>query len=59
MTCDRGANPRSILLWEGTLLMKKKLLFVGLTMVGTLYTSCVGQAIIWALTGAGGLFVAS
>ena len=34
--------------------MKKKLLFVGLTMVGTLFTSCVGEALIW-LFGGGGL----
>jgi len=33
--------------------MKKKLLFVGLIMVGTLYTSCVGQALIWLISGAG------
>ena len=38
--------------------MKKKLLFVGLTMIGTLFTSCVGQAIIWLFAGAGGLFAA-
>jgi hypothetical protein len=31
--------------------MKKKLLFVGLTMVGTLFTSCTGQALIWLFTG--------
>jgi len=31
--------------------MKKKLLFVGLTMVGTLFTSCVGQGLIWLFTG--------
>ncbi len=37
--------------------MKKKLLFVGLTMVGTLFTSCVGQSLIWIFSGAGlGLF---
>ena len=39
-------------------LMKKKLLFVGLTMVGTLYTSCAGQAIAWFFTGAWILFAA-
>ena len=37
--------------------MKKKMLFVGLTIVGTLYTSCIGTALIWLLSGAGlGLF---
>lgn len=31
--------------------MKKKMIVVGLTMVGTLYTSCVGQALAWAFGG--------
>ena len=37
--------------------MKKRLLFVGLTLVGTLSTSCVGETLIWLLAGSGlGLF---
>jgi hypothetical protein len=37
---------------------KKLLLFAAVTMIGTLFTSCVGGAIIWLLAGAGGLFAA-
>jgi hypothetical protein len=33
--------------------MKKKLLLVGLTMTGTLLSSCVGDVFVWAF---GGLF---
>ena len=37
--------------------MKKKMLFVGLTIVGTLYTSCIGAGLIWLFAGGGlGLF---
>ena len=35
---------------------KKLLLFAAVTMVGTLFTSCVGGAILWFFTGAAGLF---
>jgi len=31
--------------------MTKKLVFVGLTMVGTLFSSCVGNALLWAFAG--------
>ncbi len=37
---------------------KKMLLLAAATMMGTLFTSCVGSAIIWLLTGAGGIFAA-
>ncbi len=37
---------------------KKLLLFAAVTMVGTLFTSCVGSAIVWFFTGAGFLFAA-
>ena len=40
--------------------MKKKLLlFAAVTMVGTLFTSCIGSTIMWLFAGAGGLFAAS
>jgi len=38
--------------------MKKKLLFVALTAIGTLHTSCIGSAIIWLFAGAGGIYAA-
>ena len=31
--------------------MTKKLTLVGLTMVGTLFSSCVGNALLWAFAG--------
>ena len=44
---------------EGMRFMKKKLLlFAAVTMAGTLFTSCVGNALIWFFAGAGGLFAA-
>jgi hypothetical protein len=36
--------------------MKKKLLFVACTMAATLFTSCIGSALVWFFAGAGGLF---
>ena len=53
----RGAGRAKTFPMARIALMKKKMLFVGLTMVGTLYTSCVGTALIWLLAGGGlGLF---
>jgi len=33
--------------------MTKKLLFVGLTMAGTLFVSCLGTTLVWIFTGSG------